>query len=157
MSTNHQTLIDIFIKYQRNNFHQFLLNLTFYYNNFRLYLLEKSNEWFLSFTIIISIITLFIILSIILESNLLLKLFLSIYSFNKYLFLKIKKTFFQSTSSSSLLNCLLNSPSSIQQCFLNEFLYSLNQEFLYKKVTKYFYFIIPYNLLLYYAHIIIIF
>ncbi len=129
MSSNHQTHIDTFISYQRNNFHQFL-------SNFRLYLLENSNEYFLSFTIMISIITLFITLSIIFESNILLKIFLFIYSFNKYLFLKLNNLFRQLTLSSSLLNCLFNSPNSIQNCFLNEFLHSLNQELLYKKVTE---------------------
>jgi len=129
MSSNHPTHIDTFIKYQRNNFDQFL-------SDFRLYLLENSNEYFLSFTIMISIITLFITLSIIFESNILLKFFLFIYSFNKYLFLKLNNLFRQLTLSSSLLNCLFNSPNSIQNCFLHEFLHSLNQELLYKKVTE---------------------
>jgi hypothetical protein len=96
-------------------------------NNLTIYLFEKLNEYFLFFTIIISIITLILTLSIVFES----KFNLS----NKY----FKNHLFQTITSESFLNWLFNSSNHIKKRFFNEFIHSLNQKFFSKKVKKVFF------------------
>ena len=137
MTSLHRPVIHKFIEYQQDNLDRFFHRLSVYYNNsFNLHLLENFNDYLLYFTIIITIITFILILYIIFESNYLLKYLLSIYSLNEYLFSKRKNEDFRSKTSFCFLNWLLNSPNRIQTRFFNEFLHSLNQKFLHKKVIE---------------------
>jgi len=95
-----------------------------FFNNLTIYLFEKLNEYFLFFTIIISIITLILTLSIVFES----KFNLSNIYFKNHLF--------QSITSESFLNWLFNSSNYIKKRFFNEFIYSLNQNLFSQKVKK---------------------
>jgi hypothetical protein len=135
MYTNYPSLIETFIEDQRDNLHQFLHNITFYYKNFRFDVSEKSIENLLYFTIILTFLSLIIILLTIFEYKLLLKLYLFIYSFSK-----LKTKCFQSKTL-PFSNWLLNTPNHIQKQFLKEFIHSLNKEFSNKKVIEYFSFI----------------
>lgn len=138
MTSLYRPVIDKFIEYQHENFYQIAHRLSIYYNSFHLHLIENSNDYFLYFTIFISIITLLIILYVIFESNILLKFFLLICSLNDYLFLKRKNDVVHCKTSLSLLNWLLNTPNCIQESFFNDFLYLINQKYTQKKVNKYF-------------------
>jgi hypothetical protein len=109
-----------------------------YLYNQTIYLFEKFNEYFLFFTIIISIITVILTLSIVFESRL--------YSINKY----CNNHLFQSITSPSFLNWLFNSSNHIKKRFFNEFIYSLNEKFFSKKVKKYFRYI--QSLFFYFRH-----
>jgi len=111
MSSNDQFLI-----------HEFFHNLT-------IYLFEKFNEYFLFFTIIISIVTLILTLLIVFESK--------FYSNNKYL----KNYCFQSITSASFLSWLFNSSNYMKKRFFNEFIHSLNQAFFSKKVIEHIHYI----------------
>lgn len=140
MSINRQAIIDAFIERQRENFHELIQNFTIYYQNFRQHfskLSDKSNQRYLFLSIILSLISLTIITLIIFEYRRLLKLiqksFLFIYTYQKNLFLKIRNKFLQKTTP-SLFNLLLNSKSHIREKFSKEFLYSLNQELIQRKV-----------------------
>jgi hypothetical protein len=135
MSSTHPS-----IEYERYNFHEFIHKLTIYYNNFHLDLFEKSNEYFLYFTIFISIITIIITLLTVYESNILFYFMLYI----QHLFLKIKNSFFRPSSFS--LTWLLNSSNHIQKRFFHEFLYVVNQKLSHQRVTADLYLITIYNL-----------
>lgn len=118
--------------------------ISFYYinmysNNCQIYLYKNSNDYFLYFTISISIISIIFTLSVIFDSNILVKLFFGIHSFNQHLLFKIKKQLFPSTTSISFLNFLFNSPNFLQTRFFNEFLHSLNETFFHRQVTNQFF------------------
>ena len=119
--------------------YEYFHNLT----NFNLDLFEKSNEYFLYFTIFISIITIIITLSTVFESNILFKFIL--------LFLKLKSLFFRRSSFS--LNWLLNRSNHIQKRFINEFIYIINQKLSYKSVIEVFSLIIIQHLCFFYIYI----
>lgn len=95
-----------------------------YFSNLTIYLLQKLNNYFLLITIIISIITLFLMLWILIESK--------CDSIKKH----PKNHLFQSITSESCLNWLFNSSNHIKKRFFNVFIHSLNQEFFSKKVNK---------------------
>jgi predicted tellurium resistance membrane protein TerC len=142
MSINRQAIIDAFIERQRDNFNELIHNLTIYYNNIRLHfsnLSEKSNQRYLFLSILLSFIFLIIITLIIFEYRRLLKyiqkFFRFIYSYTQLLLIRIRNKFLQKTTP-SLLNLLLNSKSHIQEKFSKEFLRSLNQELVKRKVKK---------------------
>jgi hypothetical protein len=140
MSINRQAIIDAFIERQRDNFHELIHNLTYYYNNIRLHfsiLSDKSNQRYLFLSILSSLIFLTIISLIIFEYRRLLKyiqkFFQFIYSYYQLIFIRIRNKFLQKTTP-SILNLLFNSNSHIREKFSNEFLRSLNQELFKRKV-----------------------
>jgi hypothetical protein len=93
-------------------------------SNLRIYLFKIPNEYLLCLTIIVSIITVILILSIVLDSEILL-IFSPIDKSSK-------NSFFQST----FLNWLLNSSNHIKNRFFNELICSLNQRFFSRKVKN---------------------
>ena len=142
MSINRHPWIDEFIEYQRKNLNELIQNLTLYYKDIRLYistLSDKSNQRYLFYTIIFTLLFLTIITLIIFEYRRLFKyiekFFRSIYSYNKYLFIRIRNKFLYKTTP-SLLNLLLNSKSHIRENFSKQFLQTLNQEFSKQKKVK---------------------
>jgi hypothetical protein len=119
MSSNHRTLIETLTEHPGQYFSQFYPNLTSFYQSFCLYL---STEYFLFFTILISILTALIVLSLIRESKVL-----------SHLPPLCNHPFSQS---SSLLTDLLNSSHYLQGRFAQELLRALNQTLAYSKVRK---------------------
>ena len=143
MSMDRQAIIDAFIERHRNNFHELIHNITNYYNNnIRSHfstLSEKSNQRYLFQLILFSFILITLISLIIFEYRRLLKYiqksFQFIYSYNQSIYLRIRNKFLQKTTP-SFLNLLLNSKSHIREKFSKEFIRSLNQDLLTRKVKK---------------------
>ena len=132
-SMDWQVLIDTFIEHQRENFHQFSGNLTDYYQQFRLHLAEKSNQRYLFFTILSSLIFLTTISLILFEYRRLLKYLQRFFQFLYSYFLRLRNLLLEKTTP-SLFNRFFNSKSHIREKFAREFVRSLNEELIKRKV-----------------------
>lgn len=140
MSINRQAIIDAFIERQRDNYHQFIHNLTSYYSNFRSRFssyFDKTNQRYLFLSILITFILLAIISLIIFEYRRLLKCIQKfvqfIYSYYRSLLIRIRSKFLQ-RKTPSIFNTFLNSKSHFREKFFNEFVRSLNQELTKRQV-----------------------
>ena len=140
MSMNSQAVIDAFVERQRDHLQHLIENLTVYYDQFRSHvaiLADKSNQRSLFVTILLSSILLTLTSLFFYDYRqswrVVRRCFQAIFSSLRYVGVKIRTTFLQTTTP-PILNLLLNSKSPLRQKFVDEFRRSCNEELAHRKV-----------------------